>query len=128
EFDDGAGTRLEEVCHAAISGDARKSRVRAVHIVACTTRATEATGDQWVNNDRIANGHIADCRANSFYPASILMAERIGERHARAISPLSLDNMQISATETSASDAHNHIERTYNLWLSYFCDVGKLVI
>src|SRR5256885_1033021 len=39
ELNNGTSARLEEVCHAAIDGDARKSRVRAVHIITSSTGA-----------------------------------------------------------------------------------------
>src|SRR5947209_10186136 len=44
ELNNGTSARLEEVCHAAIDGDARKSRVRAVHVITSSASAAEATG------------------------------------------------------------------------------------
>src|SRR5690349_16075024 len=128
ELDNGTGARLEKVCHPTIDGDARKSRVRAVHIIAGTTGAAEATGNQRMNNNCVTDSYIADRRSNLLDPASVLMAQRIRQRYSGFLCPLSFDDMQVGAAEARAANAHNDIEGSSHLWFSYFGDFGKLVI
>src|SRR5216683_1113104 len=99
-----------------------------MHVIACATGATEATGNQRMDNDRISNGYIAHRRANGFYPARVLMAQRVRQLHTRFFRPLSLDDVQVGAAETGAANAHDDIKGGCNLWLSDLFDHRRLFI
>src|SRR6266699_6605109 len=99
-----------------------------MHVIACATGATEATCNQRMVNDRISDGYIAHRRANGFYPASVLMAQRVRQLHTRFLRPLSFDDMQISAAQTGTANTHDYIERTCNLWLGNLFDHRFLFI
>src|SRR6266567_5750782 len=88
QLDDRTRTRLEKVSHAAINRNAGECRVTTVHVVASAAGTTEATGDERMHNYRIAYRDIADGRADSFDPASVLMAKGVWQSHTGFFCPL----------------------------------------
>src|SRR5579883_126677 len=128
EFDNRAGAGLEEFCHAAINGNTGEGRVGAVHVITSAAGATEATGNERVNDHGIANSHIADSRTHFLHPASIFMPNGIRQLHARFLRPLPLNNVQVGTTDARATDTHNDIPGAGDLWIVNLFYSGKLMV
>src|SRR6266566_148807 len=81
-----------------------------------------------MHNHGISHSHIADRRPNLMHPAGVFMSQGVRQAHARYFCPLSLNDMQVGATQTCATNAHNHIKRTSHLWFVHLLYLGLFVI
>jgi len=99
-----------------------------MHIITSPAGAAETTGNLWVDNDGIADGNVIYSRTDGVDPTSILMTEDIGKDYTGFLAELSFDNVQISTTHTSATNAHYNIVRGANLWLGDLFDHRMLSI
>src|SRR5215831_215346 len=100
---------LKIVGKAAVTGDARKRAVLAVHVVAPPARGAGAIGDERVHDHGVALLEAAYLRPRVFDPAGIFVARGVGELNAHLVAPDALDNVQVGPTEPGAPDPDDHV-------------------
>ena len=81
-----------------------------------------------MHNDGISHSHVADCRADFMDPPGILVTECIRQGRMHFFCPLALNDMQVGATQTCATDSDKHIKRTSHFWFVHLIYGGLFVI
>ena len=78
---------LQQLGEPPVRRDARERVVRAVHVVAGAAGPAQATGDERVQDDRVADGHVGDRRADLVDPAGVFVPEDVGAAGRRSSRP-----------------------------------------
>ena len=87
ELDAGPGRGEQVLGHAAVAATGRGTAVLAVHVVAGPAGAAQPAGRGRVQDDRVADGHVGDRRADLVHPAGVLVAEDVGQRRCASPRP-----------------------------------------
>src|SRR5204862_6648754 len=102
-----------EIGEPTVFVDPGKAAVGAVHVVAAPAALAEATGNERVHDDGVADLDIRDARSDLVDPAGVLVTKGVGQGHARLLRPLPLLNVEIGAAEPGGADPHDHVERVH---------------
>ena len=97
--------------------------VLAVHVVAGPAGPAQPAGDQRMQDHLVADGDVGDGVTDRMHPAGVLVADRVGQRHAGLLLPLAFDDVHVGAADAGAADPHDHVERAGR---SPVRDVGEL--
>ena len=99
-----------------------------MHVVAGPAGVAQAAGHERVDDHRIADGDVVDGGAHRVDPARVLVAERVRERDARLLPPLTLDDVEVGPAEPGPADADDDIEGVGQLGFGDVLDSGILAI
>src|SRR5690349_6858850 len=122
QLDAGSRRGQQVLGHAAVPGQAGEVAVLAVHVVAGPAGVAQTAGRGRVQDDRVADGHVGDGRADLVHPARVLVPEDVGERGAHGRVPLALDDVQVGPADAGAADLHDDVQRSADLRLGYVVD------
>ena len=117
----GGGAQVLRV--AAVGVDARELVVLAVHVVTESACAAKPTGDQRVQDDLVARGHVGDRVPERMHPAGVLVADGVGQGDSALLRPLPFQDVDVGAADPGAADPHDHVQRSGELG---FGDLGEL--
>jgi hypothetical protein len=71
-----------------------------------------------MDDNRVSDSDILNRRAHRLDPAGVLVTQYVGKFDTGLRSPLTLDNVNVGATEPSTTDSDNHIPWACNFGLS----------
>src|SRR3954466_989226 len=125
---DRARAREQVLGEAAVRVDAGKRAVLAVHVVAQPAGATEAAGDERVDDDGVADLDVRHAGADLVHPAGVLMAGHVRERDAGPLRPLALLDVQVGPAQPGGAALHDHVERPEDPRLVDLLDLQLLVV
>lgn len=97
-------------------------------VVPATACGAEAAGDQEVQEDGVAGMDAPDGGADLRDPAGVLVSDHGGQRDARLLSPLSLQDVEVGAAHTGTADANDDVERAGDRRLGYLLETRRLVV
>src|SRR3712207_1579343 len=71
---------------------------------------------------RVTDLDVRDAGADLLHPAGVLVLQSVWQQRTVRVMdrlPLALDHVDVGATQPRGSDAHDHVERAFDLWLFY---------
>jgi hypothetical protein len=81
-----------------------------------------------MDDDGVTDGNVLDSGTDGVHPASILMAEDVGELDVALVLPLAFDDMEVGPAKPRAADAHDDIVRPGDLRIGHFFELGALAV
>jgi hypothetical protein len=81
-----------------------------------------------VDDHRVADRDVRDCRADLLDPARVLVTRGVGEGDLGLLRPLALLDVQIGPAQPGGADAHDHVQRAVDRRLGDLLQLERLVV
>src|SRR5262249_9633976 len=101
--------------------------VECMHVIAAPASQTMAAGHQRMTDDAVADLDAFDAGPDGLHPSGILMAHNVRKLDVNLAAPDALDDMQISAADARAADAHDNVHRAGDLGVGHILVSDELL-